>query len=100
MTPSNNIVEDTIKERGQVYGDPYESHVNIGIAWTGLLRQAGILKPGIRIKASTVAQMMVVFKMQRSAIVFKDDNYIDGHAYMNFAEQFQDKERKIKDVLD
>ena len=91
-TLSNDIIQQTIEERGKVYGDPYESHCNIALAWTALLRQGGFIGDNTSINASTVAQMMVVFKMQRSARVFKEDNYIDAHAYCNFAEQFQVKE--------
>ena len=89
-------VTETIEERAKVYGDPYESHVNIGLAWTALLRQSKHLPPNSAyvIPASLVAQMMVVFKMQRSARVFKEDNYVDAHAYTKFAEEFQLREGK------
>lgn len=90
--PAKSLVEQTIEERGKVYGDPYESHVNIGLAWTALLRQGGYLIDGKTLPASMVAQMMVMFKMQRSARVYKDDNYIDAHAYANFADEFQKRE--------
>lgn len=90
----NNIVDKTIEERGQVYGDPYESHRNIGLAWTALLRQAGIIGDYTAIEAHTVAQMMVVFKMQRSARVYKEDNYVDAHAYTKFADDFQQRNNK------
>lgn len=84
----NKQVEDTIEERGKVYGDPFKSHVNIGLAWTALLRQHGYDLEHV-IPASLVAQMMVMFKMQRSSRVYKDDNYIDAHAYVKFADEFQ-----------
>lgn len=87
-------IKELIEERGKVYGDPYESHKNIGLAWTALLRQAGMLPQitAYTITPSMVAQMMVIFKMQRSARVFKQDNYDDAHAYVNFAEEFQQKD--------
>ncbi len=93
---TTDIVQATIEERGKVYGDPYESHKNIGLAWTALLRQAQFLPDNSSyvIPASLVAQMMVVFKMQRSARVFKEDNYVDAHAYTKFAEEFQQRESK------
>lgn len=93
---AKSLVEQTIEERGKVYGDPYESHVNIGLAWTALLRQGGYLIDGKTLPASMVAQMMVMFKMQRSAKVYKDDNYIDAHAYANFADEFQKREQELK----
>jgi MoaA/NifB/PqqE/SkfB family radical SAM enzyme len=87
-----DIVSATIAERGKVYGDPFLSHKNIGKSWTALLNQ----HYGLDLKdipASLVAQMMVCFKMQRSAKVYKDDNYIDAHAYTKFADEFQKKEQ-------
>lgn len=85
-------VDKTITERGKVYGDPYQSHQNIGLAWTGLIQQHYGIKLDHPLPASLVAQMMVQFKMQRSARVFHADNYIDAHAYTKFAEEFQQKE--------
>lgn len=93
--PGQDVVEKTIAERGLVYGDPYLSHLNIALSWTALLQQhLGITfdKP---LPASLVAQMMVVFKMQRSAKVYKDDNYVDAHAYAKFADEFQKKEQTL-----
>jgi hypothetical protein len=88
-----NVVEQTIEERGKVYGDPDLSHENIGLSWTGLLQQ----HYGIRLKhplpASLVAQMMVTFKMQRAARVYHDDNYVDALAYVKFADWFQKSEQ-------
>lgn len=88
-------VEETILERGKVYGDPFNSHQNIGKSWTALLNQHFGLTLPHDIPPSLVAQMMVCFKMQRSAKVYKDDNYIDAHAYTNFAEEFQIHEQSI-----
>lgn len=92
-TKPEDIVEETIAERGKVYGGPFESHKNIGMSWTALLQQHYGLTFEKPIPASLVAQMMVCFKMQRSARVYKDDNYIDAHAYTKFAEEFQKKEQ-------
>ena len=87
--PPRDIVADTIAERGKVYGDPKESHANIGLSWTALLQQHFGIQLDHPIPASLVAQMMVVFKMQRSARVFHEDNYVDAHAYVRFAEEMQ-----------
>jgi len=82
-------VEGIIAERGKVYGDPRDSHVNIGLSWTGLFQQHyGITLPHV-VPPSLVAQMMVVFKMNRAARVFHEDNYVDAHAYVGFAQSFQ-----------
>lgn len=78
-----------IEERGKIYGDPQQSHANIGLSWTGLIQQHyGITLPH-PIPASLVAQMMVSFKMQRACRVFHEDNYIDASAYASFAHDFQ-----------
>ena len=91
-TKQTDQVQATIDERGKVYGDPFQSHQNIGLAWTGLLQQHyGITLPK-PLPASLVAQMMVQFKVQRSARVFKDDNYLDMAAYSKFAKEFQMRE--------
>jgi len=82
-------VSATIAERGKVYGDPLESHTNIGMAWTGLIQQHYGITLAHPLPASLVAQMLVAFKNQRSAKVYKDDNYLDMAAYAKFAEQFQ-----------
>ena len=90
----NDKIQDTISERGIVYGDPEFSHHNIGLSWTGLIQQHYGLKLDHPIPASLVAQMMVNFKMQRACRVFKEDNYIDAHAYLHFAETFQNPNQK------
>lgn len=77
------------KKRGRVYGDPAESHTNIGLTWTGLVQQHYGIQLNHPIPNYLVAQMMVTFKMQRSARVFKADNYDDAHVYCDFARRFQ-----------
>ena len=91
ITPK--LVEKTVTERGKVYGDPYRSHVNIGKTWTALLQQHFDISFPHDIPASVVAQMMSAFKIQRSARVFKEDNYIDLNAYSGFAHAFQKREQ-------
>ena len=84
-----DVVGETIAKRGEIYGDPRESHNNIGLSWTALIQQHFEIELPHPIPASLVAQMMVVFKMQRAARVFHRDNYIDAQAYARFAEEFQ-----------
>lgn len=92
-TSVKSFEQATIEERGKVYGDPYESHKNIGLSWTGLLQQHyGITLPH-PLPASLIAQMMTTFKVQRSCRVYKDDNYLDARVYNGFAEEFQKKEQ-------
>lgn len=85
----SDVIQETIIERGKVYGDPRESHINIGLAWTALLQQHYGIKLDHAIPPEMVALMMVTFKAQRSARAFKADNFIDLHAYARFAEEFQ-----------
>jgi hypothetical protein len=92
---SDAVVTATIAERGKVYGDPQSGHANIGLSWTALLQQHyGVSLPH-PLPDYVVAQMMVCFKMQRACRVYKDDNYIDAHAYTRFADQFQQKHEPI-----
>mgnify|MGYP006354895545 CR=1 FL=1 len=77
------------EERGRVYGDPKESHANIGLAWTGLIQQHYGIKLDHPIPPEVVALMMVQFKAQRSAKVFHADNYDDMTVYGDFARRFQ-----------
>jgi hypothetical protein len=86
---TDSIVTATIEERGRVYGDPQCSMTNIGLSWTALLQQHYGIPFSHPIPDFIVAQMMVCFKMQRAARVYKDDNYIDAHAYARFADSFQ-----------
>lgn len=90
--PPKDTVAATIAERGKVYGDPYQSHRNIGLAWAALIQQHYGIVLDYPLPASLVAQMMVAFKIQRAARVFHADNYIDLAAYARFAEEFQQKE--------
>lgn len=85
----NDTVKRTIEERGKVYGDPKQSHTNIGLSWAALIQQHYGIVLDHPLPASLVAQMMVTFKMQRAARVFHEDNYIDATAYTDFACAFQ-----------
>jgi hypothetical protein len=89
-----DIVKETIEERGKVYGEPHHSHANIGLAWAGLIQQYyGIKLPG-PMPSHLVELMMVAFKVHRSARVFHADNYIDLRAYAAFAEHAQENPGK------
>lgn len=80
-----------LDERGRVYGPKFESHVNIGLSWTGLIQQHYGLSLPAPIPASLVMQMLVILKMQRAARVFHDDNYDDA---VNYAEMARDAQRQ------
>ena len=93
QTTSDTLVGSTIDERAKVYGKPFESHQNIGLAWTGLLQQHYNIRLEHPIPASLVALMMCDFKASRSCRVFHGDNFVDLHAYARFAEEFQQREQ-------
>ena len=90
--PNDDIVAQTVAERGKVYGDPHLSHTNIGLAWTGILQSHFEMELPHAIPASVVELMMVDLKVIRSARFRKDDTYVDAHAYLGFAENSQIKE--------
>lgn len=88
-TPPDDLVSRTIKERSSIYGPPVESFNNIGLAFTALLQQHYGLTLAHPIPGWLATQMMAMFKIQRAARVFHADNYVDGHAYLRFAEEGQ-----------
>ena len=85
-----NIVDETIGERSAVYGPPHESHANIGLAWTAIINQHYQIKLAHPIPSHIAELMMVAFKIQRSLLTFKQDNYVDAKAYLAFAEHGQE----------
>lgn len=84
-----DLVDATVAERGKVYGSPSASHANIGLSWTGLIQQHYGLTLDHPLPDWLVELMMVTFKCQRSARVYQADNFVDAHAYLNFAETDQ-----------
>lgn len=86
-----------LAERGAIYGDPLDSHANIGLSWTGLIQQHYGITLDHPLPTSLVAQMMVVFKMQRAARVYHADNYDDAVNYLSFARQAQQQEKPSTD---
>jgi hypothetical protein len=83
------------KDRTEVYGDPYESHMAIGLAWEGILRnrfqsEFTRFKPGELFPPEIVALMMSSFKNVRAARPhFNKDSYDDAHIYLDFSERFR-----------
>jgi len=88
-TANSTIVDDTIKERGKVYGPPKHSHDNIGLCWTGIIQQHYGITLDYPLPAHLVELMMAQFKIQRAARVYHADNYVDVAAYLKFAETDQ-----------
>jgi len=84
--------DQLIKDRGEVYGDPRESHCAIAMAWAPLLKPHEQRIANMRpLPEHTIAQMMAAFKLCcRSRLRFKQDNYDDMRAYIGFAEEWQE----------
>ena len=105
-SPESNQMTDEaiIAKRGEVYGDPYRSHVNIGLAFTALIQQHYDLTLTHPVPHELVAQMMVAMKNQRGCRhrVLSTDSHQDLRVYNKFAEDFKilNGVRMAKDVLD
>lgn len=81
---------DAIKaERGRIYGDPKQSHANIGFAWTGQIQQHYGIELPHPLPSWLVEQMMCSLKLQRAARVYHQDNYDDLGNYSMFANDEQ-----------
>ena len=91
---NQDIVNQTIAERGNIYGDPKLSHENIGLAWTGLIQQHYGIRLDHPLPSFLVSLMMVDFKASRASRVFHSDNFIDLRAHCKFAEDDQKGEIK------
>jgi len=74
-------VDEMIKERAGQWGDAETTHARIGDVWSGIL--------GIDVSARQVALCMAGLKLVRAEInPGNEDSYVDGHAYLKFAEDF------------
>lgn len=78
---SDNIVEQTVQERGKVYGDPSLSRENIGLAWTRLIQQHYQIRLPHALPDWLVEQMLVQFKENQSERAFYEDTFVDLQAY-------------------
>lgn len=74
-------VDAMITERAGQWGDAAQTHARIGDVWSGIL--------GINVSARQVALCMAGLKLVRAEInPTNEDSYVDGHAYLRFAEDF------------
>lgn len=87
-------VAKTVAVRGKVYGPPKPCLENIGLAWTAIIQQRYQIKLSCPIEPHIAALMMTMFKCVRSGLAYKPDNYVDGHAYLGFAQDFQKEANK------
>lgn len=72
-------------DRAADYGSPVQNMLETGVLWAGYLRTRGINVALNGITGEDVANMMALVKMARSAATHKEDNYIDGAAYIAIA---------------
>lgn len=81
-----NKINSIQNDREYDYGDATISMRSIGEFWgTYLSRKEGV---DIKLDETDVALMMTLFKINRNAFRRKEDNFIDGEAYANFATSF------------
>lgn len=90
IDPEVTKTEEVVEERGKIYGDPELSHENIGLSWTGIIQQHYGIRLPHALPAWLVELMMGAFKVNRSARVYHEDNYVDFEAYvLKFAAEHQ-----------
>lgn len=83
LSTASNLVG---KEREADYGDSHTLHTNVGLAWTAILRQRGMIRPhGAVIDAEAVLLCLAALKVVREAGIHKDDNLVDGSGYLALA---------------
>jgi hypothetical protein len=88
VTAAIDLVNEMIKDRGKDYGNPYEGGAALGKIWAGILSDH--LQTDIPdLPPHVVYLMMTGVKLSRAARPFthKQDNYIDGIAYIHLAEE-------------
>lgn len=86
-------------QRSEVYGDPLQSHIAIGLAWEGIFRNryqaaedGSNIDPGIGVlfPPDLVALMMAAFKNVRAARpIFKADSYDDAAVYLGYSRSWR-----------
>lgn len=89
QSTNTETVKSTIAEREAVYGSPILMQQFVSAHWTAILR-AHYQDPNFpTIPPHLVGLMLSALKIHRAACPFpkKDaDSYIDGHAYLDFAQ--------------
>jgi hypothetical protein len=94
MNPPTPTVEAVKHERQKVYGDPLENHRGIAQAWAGILQPwHEEIRRGEPVPPHVVALLMAAMKMNRMRRVYHADNFTDLRAYLDFAQQWQEREK-------
>lgn len=80
-----------VDERQSDYGDPYECHLAIAHAWSGIVNQVLNRDGGraVSFGAYEVALMLAAMKIVRLAHAYKPDTAIDAKVYLKFADEFK-----------
>jgi hypothetical protein len=76
MTEQDELIDELIEQRKQVYGDPIETFARVAQMWSGLI--------GHEIQACEVPLMMAAYKMLRTQVCPEySDNSDDIDGYMD-----------------
>ena len=89
---SENKIKTIQADREDDYGDALTSMMSIGDFWTTYINRK--FRTDIKIDAIDVAEMMVLFKVNRNAFRRKEDNFIDAESYANFATSFFERSKQ------
>lgn len=82
-------------ERTPYLGAPAFGHTSLGRTWAALLRDhLQVEVPAL--PGHVVALMMVALKLHRAVRPFpiREDDYVDGHVYLDFAHEFATVEKQ------
>lgn len=82
-TPRRELLEEAADlidgDRNVTYGSPVQNFTNIADMWTTRLKHK--MKPGEKITAVDVADLMVLLKVARNIANTKRDNFADAAGY-------------------
>lgn len=87
-----------VRERGESYGDFYENHRHLGIAYTAIIEAHYQIRLPHIMPAHIAALIAEQMKTIRAAGPFKmsDDNYHDGHNYLSIAHECAKRDEASK----
>lgn len=85
-------------KRERIYGDAYQNHKTLSKMVTALLEQHYQIDLPHDLPGHMMALIMTLVKANRSAtpLAFNPDNYVDGMAYFQIAEEVDDRNPKNK----
>lgn len=94
MTKRLDILDEAHRltggDRAASYGAPVPNMQETATMWSSYLRTRGV---EVDLTGEDVANLMVLLKMARTGATHKEDNYVDGAAYMAIAGECSFAER-------